>query len=150
MGRRGRKKKFEEGTADAFRMKKRLNKLTIEDATAFMKELDDVYEEYKKEYDEASTKSQKTAIEIRYLDKVDSDIKRAKYVGNHYEDLIPGLMGVISDVFYNMKYTQLYDKRDIMAARKACAMKKLEKMKAAQTKEEKPKKKRTRKPKADK
>ena len=54
-----RKKKFEEGTAEAFRKKKDLSKLTLEDAKAIMKELDKSYTEYKSKWLAAKTKESK-------------------------------------------------------------------------------------------
>ena len=113
-----RKKKFEEGTAEAFRKKKDLSKLTLEDAKAIMKELDKSYTEYKSKWLAAETKESKNKIEEEYLSVNSSDIERIKYVCKNYWDLIPGLMGIIDDVYYNMKYTQMQDKWEIMSSTK--------------------------------
>ena len=43
----GRKKKFEEGTANAFRYKKKISKITCADAEALMTEIDSIYQPYK-------------------------------------------------------------------------------------------------------
>lgn len=113
-----RKKKFEEGTAEAFRKKKDLSKLTLEDAKAIMKELDKSYTEYKSKWLAAETKESKNKIEEEYLSVNSSDIERIKYVCKNYWDLIPGLMDIIDDVYYNMKYTQMQDKWEIMSSTK--------------------------------
>lgn len=113
-----RKKKFEEGTAEAFRKKKDLSKLTLEDAKAIMKELDKSYTEYKSKWLAAKTKESKNKIEDEYLSANSSDIERIKYVCKNYWDLIPGLMSIIDDVYYNMKYTQMQDKWEIMSSAK--------------------------------
>lgn len=113
-----RKKKFEEGTAEAFRKKKDLSKLTLEDAKAIMKELDKSYTEYKSKWLAAETKESKNKIEEEYLSVNSSDIERIKYVCKNYWDLTPGLMGIIDDVYYNMKYTQMQDKWEIMSSTK--------------------------------
>lgn len=107
-----RKKKFEEGTAEAFRQKKDLTKITFEDANAMMAELDESYKKYKKKWDEATTKEEKQNIEIKYLDENAKDIERIKYVAARYWDLLPGLRDVIDDVYFNIKYTQMVDKRE--------------------------------------
>lgn len=129
MGRKRKRRKYEEGTADAFRLKKNLSKITIEDAEAIMQELDNSYQHYREEWLKAKTKDAKSVIEQEYLNLNDSDIKRIKFVAKHYDELIPGLMGVISDVFYNMKYTQMRDKRQIMQLMKEKGAKKLAKQK---------------------
>jgi len=120
----GRKKKFEEGTADAFRMKKDLSKITIDDAKAIMLELDKSYTSYKTKWDNAETNDEKQKIETEYLSKNSKDIDRIKYVCKNYWDLIPGLMGIIDDVYYNMKYTQMEDKRELMESMKRKSIKK--------------------------
>lgn len=110
----GRKKKFEEGTADAFRLKKDLSKITIDDAKAIMKELDDSYQIYRKAWDEAKSKEEKDRIEKEYLSANEKDLARIKEVGKQYWELIPGLRAIIDDVYFNMKYTQMLSKREIM------------------------------------
>ena len=107
----GRKKKFEEGTANAFRYKKKISKITCADAEALMTEIDSIYQSYKDKWDVAESREQRDAIEKEYLSKVKDDIKRIKQVGKEYWELEYGLMGIISDVFYNMKYTQMINKR---------------------------------------
>lgn len=120
----GRKKKFEEGTADAFRMKKDLSKITIDDAKAIMLELDKSYTSYKIKWDNADNNDEKQKIETEYLSKNSKDIDRIKYVCKNYWDLIPGLMSIIDDVYYNMKYTQMEDKRELMESMKRKSTKK--------------------------
>lgn len=126
----GRKKKFEEGTADAFRMKKDLSKITIDDAKAIMLELDKSYTSYKTKWDNADNNNEKQKIEIEYLSKNSKDIDRIKYVCKNYWDLIPGLMSIIDDVYYNMKYTQMEDKRELMESMKRKSTKKTKKGKS--------------------
>ena len=109
-----RKRKYEEGTADAFRLKKDLSKITHEDAHAIMKELDDSYIKYKKLWDECSSKEDKDKVEQEYLYENADDINRIKYVSKHYWDLVPGLRDIIDDVYFNMKYTQMIDKREVV------------------------------------
>lgn len=120
----GRKKKFEEGTAEAFRMKKDLSKITIDDAKAMMLELDKSYTSYKIKWDNADNNDEKQKIETEYLSKNSKDIDRIKYVCKNYWDLIPGLMSIIDDVYYNMKYTQMEDKRELMESMKRKSTKK--------------------------
>ena len=114
----GRKRRFEEGTADAFRLKKDLSKITIDEAKAIMKELDDSYQEYRKAWDEAKSKEDKDRIEAEYLSINDKDLTRIKEVGKQYWELIPGLRAIIDDVYFNMKYTQMLSKREIMQKRR--------------------------------
>lgn len=135
----GRKKKFEEGTAGAFRLKKDFSKITIEDAEAIMQELDKSYQEYREKWQNADSKELKDAVEQEYLKENETDIKRIKDVARDYTELIPGVRGVISDVFFNMKYTQMRDKRQIMELAKQKGQAKLEKQKK-QTKRRKTKK----------
>ena len=120
----GRKKKFEESTADAFRMKKDLSKITIDDAKAMMLELDKSYTSYKTKWNNADNNDEKQKIETEYLSKNSKDIDRIKYVCKNYWDLIPGLMSIIDDVYYNMKYTQMEDKRELMESMKRKSTKK--------------------------
>ena len=143
MGRKRKRRKYEDGTADAFRFKKNLSKITIEEAEAIMKELDESYQEYRKPWLATKSKEEKARIEEKYLQQNRDTIQRIKFVGKHYDELIPGLMGVISDVYYNMKYTQLTDKRQIMQMMKERGEKKLAKMQ--QNKEKQKQKKRTKK-----
>ena len=98
-----RKKKFEEGTAEACRQKKDLTKITFDDANAIMKELDDSYQKYRKLWDEADSKEEKAKIENEYLSENAADIERIKYVAGRYWDLIPGLRAIIDDVYSNEK-----------------------------------------------
>ena len=128
MGRRRKRRKIEEGTSDAFRFKKKISKITVDEATAIMNDIDTIYQDYKPKYDE-SDRANKEYIETEYLSKVIDDITRIKQVGKNVFELQPGVMGAISDVFYNMKYTQLVDKREVMAAKKLRAEKKLAKLK---------------------
>lgn len=114
----GRRKKYEEGTADAFRKKKQLSKITIDDATAMMEELDESYTYYRELYDNCKSRGEKERIEEEYLDKNASDIDRIKYVAKYYWELVPGLRDIIDDVYFNMKYTQMIDKRELMAKMK--------------------------------
>ena len=111
------RKKFKEGTADAFRYKKQLSKLTFDDANAMMAELDKVYTSYRERYDNASSKDEKDEIESEYLAAVSDDLKRIKEVAGKYWELIPGLRDIIDDVYFNMKYTQMLDKRETMPGR---------------------------------
>ena len=114
----GKKKKFEEGTAEAFRKKQDLSKITLEEAKSIMKELDDSYHEYKSKWLEAETVEEKDKLENEYLSKNSSDIERIKYVAKNYWDLVPGLRDIIDDVYFNMKYTQMLDKWEIMNSNK--------------------------------
>lgn len=114
----GRRKKYEEGTAEAFRKKRQLSKITLEDATAMMEELDKSYSHYRELYDNCKNKEDKERVEEEYLSENASDIERIKYVAKHYWDLAPGLRDIIDDVYFNMKYTQMIDKRELMAKMK--------------------------------
>ena len=109
-----RKKKYKEGTADAFRYKKNIAKITCEDAKAIIQDIDEVYKKYRKKYDSAKTTAGKLKIEDDYLDKVDRDIQRIKAVAGQYWDLQPGVHDIISDVYYNMEYTRMIAGREIV------------------------------------
>ncbi len=111
----GRKKKFEEGTAEAFKKKTDINKITKEDASAIMKELDDSYVSYRERYDKAESKEEKDSIEKEYLTENAKTIDRIKYVGARYDELQPGVRSIIGDVFFNMKYTEMISKYELMS-----------------------------------
>ena len=48
-----RRKKYKEGTAEAFRNKKDISKITLLEAQAIIKEIDTIYTKYRSQYDNA-------------------------------------------------------------------------------------------------
>ena len=109
-----RKKKYKEGTSDAFRYKKDISKITVDEAEAIINDLKTIYTEYRKQYDDATDMFEKQRIEDKYLDETLDDIQRIKAVAGQYWDLQKGVNDIISDVYYNMEYTSMIAGREIM------------------------------------
>ena len=112
-----RRKKYKEGTAEAFRNKKDISKITLSEAQAIIKEIDTIYTKYRSQYDNADN-VEKQNIEADYLYEVGSDIQRIKAVAEQYWELQPGVNNVLSDVYYNMKYTKMIGGREALERRK--------------------------------
>lgn len=108
----GRRKKYKEGTAEAFRNKKDVSKITLNDAQAIIKELDDIYTKYRSKYDDEIDLTEKHNIESDYLYETFDDIQKIKSVAGQYWELQPGVGDVLSDVYYNMKYTKMIGGRE--------------------------------------
>ena len=96
----GRKKKFEEGTADAFRLKK-IQKITKADVQAIVDEIRNNYTIAKNDYDNAIDKEQAEKIEKQYFKENGKDIDLIKKYGKDYFNLQPGVRSIIGPIFFN-------------------------------------------------